>query len=71
MLVFIDKIAGIRHNIQLTTGDPAGQLNYNGLLSKFTPISITFLNDTVKQLKPTGSPLDTIPARLFNALMII
>lgn len=35
------------------------------------PISLSFLNDIVNQLKPTGSPLDIVPSQLFTQLFSV
>ncbi len=68
---FINKISEIRHTIKSVAGDPAGHLKYTGVFSQFTPISLSFLNDIVNQLKPTGSPLDILPSRLFKQVFSV
>uniref|UniRef100_A0A3B4X257 Reverse transcriptase domain-containing protein n=1 Tax=Seriola lalandi dorsalis TaxID=1841481 RepID=A0A3B4X257_SERLL len=63
---FIDKVAGTRALISPSAYDPSVSVPCSAVLDRFESVPLSDLQDTVGHLKPSGSPNDAVPSRLFK-----
>uniref|UniRef100_A0A3B3I0M8 Reverse transcriptase domain-containing protein n=1 Tax=Oryzias latipes TaxID=8090 RepID=A0A3B3I0M8_ORYLA len=63
---FNTKVSNIRAGIILPSSDPSTYVCCSAIFRDFEPVSLQFLNELVSQSKPSGSPLDSIPPKLFK-----
>ena len=63
---FIDQVAAARSLISAPASDPSEPDPCSAVLAKFEPVSLADLEDLVGHIKPSGSPCDVIPPRLFK-----
>ena len=63
---FIDKVTLTRALISPPAFDPSLSVPCSAVLDTFQPVTLSFVQDIVSHLKPTGSPDDIVPPRLFK-----
>ncbi len=63
---FVGKVENIRVHISPSLCDTSISHTCPVVLNQFEPVSFFTLSKIVTQLKPTGSPTDVIPPRLFK-----
>ncbi|CAJ1061240.1 RNA-directed DNA polymerase from mobile element jockey [Xyrichtys novacula] len=66
---FSDKIMSTRAFISQPSYDPSAPLHPSSVFSKFESVSLSILKDIVSHMKPSGSPADAIPPRLFKEVL--
>lgn len=59
---FYDKVATARALISTPASDTSGPAPCLAVFEKFEPLSLTALEDVVDQIKPSGSPCDSVPS---------
>ena len=64
--IFIDKIASLRALVSPPAIDPSVLVPCAAKMDTFEPVTLLFVQDIVKHLKPSGSPADIVPSRLFK-----
>ena len=63
---FTDKVATARALISTPVPDPSDPVPCSAVLALFEPVSLKVLEDVVGQIKPSGSPCDTVPPHFFK-----
>ncbi|XP_076597184.1 uncharacterized protein LOC143326976 [Chaetodon auriga] len=63
---FIDKVATARALISAPASDPSDPVPFSVTLDKFEPVTLSFLEELVGHIKPSGSPCDAVSPRLFK-----
>ena len=63
---FIDKVTSIRAQISPSAYDPSISVPCSAVFDQFEPVTLSFLQEIVGHLKPSGSPNDAVPPRLFK-----
>ena len=63
---FVKKISALRSVPPLVVSDPSGPPMCPAVFDQFKPISLSKLLDVVQKPRPTISPSDSIPPRIFN-----
>lgn len=63
---FIDKVTSIRSQIAPSASDPSISVPCSAVFDHFEPVTFSFLEEVVGHLKPSGSPNDAVPPRLFK-----
>uniref|UniRef100_A0A8P4K1H9 Reverse transcriptase domain-containing protein n=1 Tax=Dicentrarchus labrax TaxID=13489 RepID=A0A8P4K1H9_DICLA len=63
---FIDKVTSIRAQISPSVYDPSISVPCSAVFDHFEPVTFSFLQEVVGHLKPSGSPNDAVPPRLFK-----
>ena len=58
---FIDKVATVRALISAPASDPSVPVPCSAIFEMFEPVSLSFLEDLIGHLKPSGSPYDVVP----------
>lgn len=58
---FIDKVATARALITTPASDPSDPVPCSAVFDLFESVSLMALEDVVGQIKPSGSPCDTVP----------
>lgn len=66
---FTNKVISTRAAIPQPSFDPSIPLPCTSVFVHFEPVSLPVLNDTVSHMKPSGSPTDAIPPRLFKEVL--
>nr|XP_061839065.1 uncharacterized protein LOC133621161 isoform X1 [Nerophis lumbriciformis]XP_061839075.1 uncharacterized protein LOC133621161 isoform X1 [Nerophis lumbriciformis] len=66
---FTDKIVSTRASLSQPSYDPSVPLHFSSVFHQFEPVSFSFLSDTVSHMKPSGSPADALPPRLFKEVL--
>lgn len=62
---FIEKVATARALISAPASDPLDSAPCSVVLDKFEPVSLSFLEDLVSHIKPSGSPCDAVSLKRF------
>ena len=63
---FIDNVATARALIATPTSDPSDPVPCSAVFDLFEPVSSMALKYVVSQIKPSGSPCDTVPPHFFK-----
>ena len=63
---FIDKVATARALITTPASDPSDHVLCSAVFDVFEPVSLMALENVVGQIKPSGSPCDTVPPHFFK-----
>lgn len=63
---FIEKVNSIRAQISPLAYDPSISVHCSAVFDHFEPATFSFLQEVVGHLKPSGSPNDAVPPRLFK-----
>lgn len=63
---FIDKVTSTRALISPPASDPSVFVPCSAVLDTFEPVTLPVAQEIVNHLKPSGSPDDTVPPRLFK-----
>ena len=63
---FIDKVSSAKALISPSTNDPSISFTCSAVFDQFEPVTLSCLQETVGQLRPSGSPNDAVPPRLFK-----
>ncbi len=63
---FINKVATVRTLISTPASDPADPVPCSGVFEKFVSVLLSFLQDLVGHIKPSGSPHDAVSPGLFK-----
>lgn len=66
MHFFIDKVSSVRALISPPAYDPSVSVPCTAVFNQFEPVTLSFLQEVVGRLKPSGSPNDAVPPRLFK-----
>lgn len=66
---FIDKVSSTRALISPSAYDPSISVPCSDVFDQFEPVTLSFLQEIVGHLKPSGSPNDGVPARLFKEVL--
>uniref|UniRef100_A0A3P9MP71 Reverse transcriptase domain-containing protein n=1 Tax=Oryzias latipes TaxID=8090 RepID=A0A3P9MP71_ORYLA len=66
---FVDKVNNVRALISPPGFDPSVVVSCPVTFDQFEPVTLSVLYETVKHLKPSGSPSDAIPPRLFKEVI--
>lgn len=66
---FIDKVTTIRAQIPPSAYDPSIPVVCSAVFDKFEPVTLFGLQKIVGHMKPSGSPNDIIPPRLFKEVV--
>ncbi len=66
---FIDKVASTRALISPSAYDVSVSVPCSAVFDRFEPVTLSLLQETVGQLKPSGSPNDVVPPRLFKEVL--
>uniref|UniRef100_A0A8C5AN71 Reverse transcriptase domain-containing protein n=1 Tax=Gadus morhua TaxID=8049 RepID=A0A8C5AN71_GADMO len=65
---FIDKVTSARALISPPAIDPSVSAPCSVFLEMFEPVTLSFVEEIVGHLKPSGSPADIVPPRLFKEI---
>lgn len=63
--LFIDKVTTTRALISPSAYDPSIPVLCSAVFDRFEPVTLSVFQETVDHLKPSGSPHDAVPPRLF------
>ena len=63
---FIDKVATARALITTPASDPSDHVLCSAVLDLFKPMSLMALENVIGQIKPSGSPCDTVRTHFFK-----
>ena len=63
---FIGKVTSIQAQISPSAYDPSVSVPCSAVFNLFEPVTLSFLLEIVGHLKPSGSPNDAVPPRLFK-----
>ncbi len=63
---FIDKVSSTRALISPSAYDPSISVTCSAVFNQFEPVTLSSLQEIVGHMKPSGSPNDAVPARLFK-----
>lgn len=66
---FVDEVESIRSLIPDSTFDRSVSVSCLPVFDQFEPISLPFLENVVGHMKPTGSPVDPIPASFLKNVL--
>ena len=66
---FIDKVVTIRALIPPPASDPSDSVPCLAVFNDFEPVTLSLLEDVVGHIKPSGSPHDALPPRLFKEVL--
>ncbi len=66
---FINKVASTRALIASPTSDPSVSVPCSAIFDRLEPVTLSLLQKIVGQLKPSGSPNDVVPPRLFKKVL--
>lgn len=67
---FNNKVAIIRANISLPLFHLPIKTQCPNIFNQFKPVSLSFLTKIVNTLKPSSSPVDTVPPRFFKEVWV-
>uniref|UniRef100_A0A669DR24 Reverse transcriptase domain-containing protein n=1 Tax=Oreochromis niloticus TaxID=8128 RepID=A0A669DR24_ORENI len=68
MCFFIEKVATTRALISSTESDPSVLIPCSAVFNQFEPVSLSYLEDVVGHLRPSGSPNDPVPPQFFKEI---
>ena len=63
---FIVKVTATRALISLPAYDPSVFVPCSAVFDSFEPVTLSFVQETMGHLKPSGSPNDPVPPQLFK-----
>ena len=63
---FIEKVTSIRALISPPTNDPSVLVPAPAVFDTFLPVTLASLQEIIDKMKPSGSPNDAVPPRLFK-----
>ena len=63
---FINKVSFTKALISPPASDSLISVPCSAVFNQFEPVTLSFLQEIVVRFKPSGSPDDAVPPRLFN-----
>ena len=63
---FIGKVTSVWAQISPSASDPSVSVPCSAVFDQFEPVTLSFLQELFGHLKPSGSPNDAVPPRLFK-----
>uniref|UniRef100_A0A669CPU2 Reverse transcriptase domain-containing protein n=1 Tax=Oreochromis niloticus TaxID=8128 RepID=A0A669CPU2_ORENI len=68
MCFFIEKVATTRALISSPESDPSVSIPCSAVFNQFEPVTLSYLEDVVGHLRPSGSPNDPVPPQFFKEI---